>query len=381
MYVTIQDIAEKLDVSPATVSLALSGKKAGKRRLSPATVRRVRRMASKMGYRTNQLAASIRRQQTKTLGFIMRFFHGSYFSDVLRGVNKEVYPEYDLLVAAHNDDPEKERKQLNMMMSKRVDGIIATYSGGPENIQMYKDFVRGKRFPLVMLDTGVPGVSLPVVRCDHFAAVHESTKALIDSGHKRIELVLLEVKEELNTCREQAYLEAMQKAGLSSQARVNPQPHVKGWAREELNAIARRVVKEWISQQQRPTALLITDDYLAYEVLAIAKRDYSLQIPQDLSVMGIGDRSASWMPGIDLSSVSGDYESQGKKAAGLLLDMMDGKKWDGREIVLPISLKMRGTTAAAEQQESGETIPIQGLGRGRDTQKPAVTQLRGYVKE
>jgi DNA-binding LacI/PurR family transcriptional regulator len=348
--ITLKEIAEKADVSTSTVSFALRGKKAGKRRLSPETVLRVQAIANELGYRPNGLAKSLINSQTHTIGILLSSLSFGA-EELLEGVKNVVAPEYSSLLAVYNSDGESERQRLDLFMQQRVDGVIAAFSGDPESISYYKDITEKYKIPVVLIDRGIDELDLPVVRSDHFASTYEGTCALQRLGHSRIQYISVSIARDLESTRlrTEGYRQAMLDSGLEGEIRETGKKDFKEWVRmDNLKHVARGILDVWM-RDKSTTALFVDNDWLAYEIMHEC-RTYGIQIPEDLSLMGIGDYAFSGFSFVGLSTVTSQKQKpMGKSAAEYLLSRIDGDESPAGDIILPIEVKLRSTTKTISQ--------------------------------
>jgi len=345
MAVTLVQIAERAGLSPATVSLTLRNKSVGKKRFSPKTIRKVQRIAKEMGYRPNAMATSLVSNKSNAIGVLLSSL--SFGSEsLLDGIKKELVSDYSALLCIYNSDGENERSKLDLLMRQRVGGVIAAFSGDPESIPVYSELGEKFDMPIVLIDRAIPGLHLPVVRYDHFASTYQGTKALLSLGHKRIRYASVSMAKLLESTRLRAegYIKAMQEAGLGDEILITEEMGYKEWTREErIKLIASKILDIW-RKDTGVTALFVDNDWLAYEILDECGRQ-NIRVPDDVSILGIGDYHFSSFSYVGLSSVvSQQQKFMGISAGKLLMDIMDGKPWDGKPIILPVEVKLRKTT-------------------------------------
>ena len=346
MSVTIKDIAREAGVSATTVSFALRGKKPGQRPLSAQTINHVKGIAQKLGYRPNHIAASLVGQKTHTVGVLLRSLSfGS--EDLIEGIKSKTSPLYSSLLSVYNSDGENEREKLDLFVSQRVDGIIAAFSGDPESIATYREVSDGLEIPLVLIDRGIDGLDLPVVRSDHFASTYEGTRALQRLGHKRIRYASVSAACNLQSTRLRldGYKQAMIDSGLEEQILVTNELGQKEWVNvSNLRQIACSILDSWMTDPDRATALFVDNDWLAYEIMDECRK-CGIRIPEDLSLMGIGDYEFSSFGYVSLSTVASQKQKpMGVRAGALLSGMINGQTWDGQPVVLSVEVKLRETT-------------------------------------
>jgi LacI family transcriptional regulator len=352
MAVTLKEIAQHAGVSTTTVSFALRGKRPGKRPLSDDTILRVQKIAGQLGYRPNNLAKSLLNNRTNTIGVLLsNLSFGA--EELLDGIKNIIAPEYSSLLSVYNSDGQNERMRMDMFMQQHVDGVIAAFSGDPASIPYYQHITDNYGIPVVLIDRGIPGLDLKVVRSDHLASTYEGTRALQRLGHKRIQYASVSMARGLESTqlRLRGYCEAMKDAGLEHEVRVTGEKDFKEWVRmDNLRQVARGVIDVWSREKQRATALFVDNDWLAYEVIQECMT-YGFKIPEDLSLIGIGDYAFSGFSFVGLSTVSSQKQGpMGKEAGKLLLSMLNGEMPTCRQVILPIEVKLRSTTRSIAEQ-------------------------------
>jgi len=223
---------------------------------------------------------------------------------------------------------------------------VAAFSGDPVSIPVYCEMIERYGVPVVLIDRSIPGLHLPVVRHDHFASTYEGTKALLNLGHRKIRFASVSMSRllESTSLRIEGYTKAMQEAGLADEVRITKEMGNKEWTREErLKLIASKMLDIW-QKDTGVTALFVDNDWLAYEILDECGRR-NIRVPDDVSLMGIGDYHFSSLSYVGLSSVvSQRQQLMGTAAAKLLMGLMDGTAWNGKQIILPIEVRLRKTT-------------------------------------
>lgn len=343
MAVTLKEIAELAGVSPSTASHAIRGINPGKRALSDETIQKVRSCAEKLGYRPNLLAASLAQSKTFTIGVIVSVLRGNFYERVLDGITEVVYPEFTTLLSVHNYNPERERRELEVFIGKRVDGIIATCSGCKENADIYREIIDKYRIPLVLVDRGLKGVKCPIVRSDHFQSTYLATREYVSLGHKSIAFVAAGRETESTQILKDGYIAAMNDCGFAEYINVITKK-TDIWGLSELRQFAREIINSCFSAEVRPTALLLQADWLAYEVMAECD-ERGIKIPDDLSIMGMEDCDPSSLPAISLSTVKVPLTEVGKTAAQVLTTLIDGKPLESDKVLIKPSIVLRKTTA------------------------------------
>src|SRR6185436_11453956 len=145
---TIKEIAKMLNLSLSTVSRALHDSTD----ISPATTKRVRDVASELGYEPNQTALFLQSGRTLTLGVILPHLSEAFFSEAISGIEDYASEHnYNVLMGQSHDDIEREKKIVEAMKNHRVDGILVSIA---KNTKDFSHFEMLKKYdiPVVFFD-------------------------------------------------------------------------------------------------------------------------------------------------------------------------------------------------------------------------------------
>jgi LacI family transcriptional regulator len=330
---TIHDVAKIAGVSIGTVSKALN---AGGR-LSQATRDKVRRVAREIGYRPNDLAQSLHRATSRTIGIISNDSFGRFTFPIVQALEERLADEgIAVFMCNATDDSERERQHLDQLLGKRVDGLVVTARRADKR-QPIGPLVRGlpviyvfsqaeDRNSLSLLPDDEGGAVLAV---DHLASIGRKRIAHI-TGPEHFEAVRL---------RKKGYRSALSQAGL---AQTNDF-YLSGvwsekWGREAIALL-------FDGKKKRPDALFCGNDQIARGA-ADALRERGLSVPQDVAIVGFDNwevmTQASRPP---LTSVDMNLQALGREAGNRLLEMIQGKRLRGVKR-RPCSLVVRQSTVA-----------------------------------
>ncbi|RED44356.1 LacI family transcriptional regulator [Winogradskyella eximia] len=180
--VTLKQIAETLDISIATVSKALKDYPD----VSKKTKLLVKETAELLNYKPNAFAVNLRTKESKTIGLIIPEVVHHFFSSVIKGIIARAEKKgYLVIILQSSESYEMEKKQLDLLLSKRVDGILMSLANGTANFKHLDDLI-SQEVPLVMFDKIAKIVNCSKVIINDRMAAYTATKYLIDSGCKRI---------------------------------------------------------------------------------------------------------------------------------------------------------------------------------------------------
>jgi LacI family transcriptional regulator len=328
---TIHDVAKKAGVSIGTVSKALN---AGGR-LSQDTRDKVLRVAREIGYRPNDLAQSLHRATSRTIGIISNDSFGRFTFPIVAALEERLADDgIAVFMCNATDDSERERQHLDQLLGKRVDGLVVTARRAD------------KRVPIGPLVHGLPVIyvfsqaddlnSLSLLPDDEGGAVL-AVNHLAAIGRKRIAHITGPEHFEAVRLRKQGYLSALEAGGLRQVAGF----YLSGVWSEEWGREA--VARLFESKNNRPDALFCGNDQIARGA-ADALRERSLSVPQDVAIVGFDNWDVMTLAARPpLTSVDMNLRGLGREAGDRLIEMIQGKRLRGVER-RPCSLVVRQST-------------------------------------
>lgn len=303
----IIDVARRAGVSPTTAKRAIRTPDL----LAPETLARVRRAVAELNYEPDQLAAALRRGQSKTIGLIVGNIVEPFFAQLTRTVGKAVREAgYTLLVADNEYDVVNELGQLKAFSGHRIGGLILRSGYGPPNLE-YLRRLQARGTAVVEIDYVSPGSPFSHVMLDNAGCVEAGVNYLASLGHRRIAALGTFHETILPDERSRAFPEAMRKAGLALsetyQRVIRPTPHD-----------AYLLTKELMSLAEPPTALFSTTGNLATGAFR-ALRELRLTIPDEVSLLSFDNYPWTSLvePAVDV--IEQPVDAMGEAAAALVL--------------------------------------------------------------
>ncbi len=332
MAVTIRDVAQQAEVSVATVSRALRDHPS----ISERTRRHVVEVANAMGYVLPVRNAPARLENSRPrVALIVPFVGRWYFARVLEGAERVMHDRgIDLVVSRPVDSQGRRRALAEHLQDLGVNGAIAV-SMPLSDLDL--DALERVGIPIVMIGVDNPKVSN--VRIDDVEAGLVATRHLLELGHERIGLVSEGPFEpwSFTTTRDRrnGFLKAFE------EARVRWDPSLEVHADFTARG-AESAVERLFAMINSPTAIVAQSDEMAYGVMSAARR-HGLQVPTDLSIIGIDDHevASAW----DLTTVAQPVDTLGELAAWQIASRITGDVSEVKQLVLPTTLIERGSTA------------------------------------
>ncbi|SDS31238.1 transcriptional regulator, LacI family [Paenibacillaceae bacterium GAS479] len=325
MNVTIIDVAKKAGVSPSTVSRVISGST----RISAATTKKVKAVMEDLGYHPNLMAKNLVSRTTMTIGLLLprnadEAFLDIFFSEVTRGIlSKATRAGYDLLLKTGKSEQEELEAVTRLVRGRRVDGIILLQSRLDDTVIRY---LQQESFPFVLIGRDPERPDILSVDNDNVQAAYDVTRHLLELGHRRIGYASGPLELVVSADRHEGYRRALGEAGIEPQ-------HSWFVSAELVRTDSTSAVRALMEGPDRPTALVVMDDLLAFSLLnSLSELGYS--VPEDMAVFGFNDNPMSPVSSPPISSVDIGVYYLGLEAAGLLLRSVKGEQPEERRVIV-----------------------------------------------
>ncbi|MGG3564624.1 substrate-binding domain-containing protein [Neobacillus rhizosphaerae] len=315
---TIADVAQHAKVSKSTVSQYLNKRYDY---MAENTKQRIEEAIKELDYRPNIVARSLKQKSTMTIGVIVANILHNFSTQVIRSIEDMCHLyDFHLIVCNADDDPGKEKRYIEMLRAKQVDGIILFPTG--DNVELYEEMV-DEKYPVIFVDRIVPEVSIPSVMLDNENAAGLAVQHFIEKGYERIGIitnVIRNVSPRME--RITGYKKALQSNGIPIK-----EEYIK---KLEINKI-QAGLEEMLSLEEPIQAILAGNDLTLMEILKYVKKQ-GLRIPTDLAIIGIDDVSFASFYEPALTIVEQPSFEIGKKAAELLLSKIQKKDVEDEQV-------------------------------------------------
>jgi LacI family transcriptional regulator len=309
--VTLEMVASAAGVSPSTVSRILNGTAS----VSAAKQAAVDEAIKKLGFKPNPVARGLAGGRTLSIGVLTQTISSPFYGEALHGIEDELERAgyIPLFVSGHWQEAE-ERKAIDALLSRRVDGLIVL-AGRLSNptLQAY-----AKQLPMVVVGRNLKGPRLFSLGFDNEAGGLLATQHLIECGHTRIAFIAGDRAHEDALEREAGYRRALKLAGIA----FDPDLVIPGDFTEASGMLA---VNHLLEQRLPFTAIFAANDQMAIgAALGLYRRN--VRVPDDVSLVGFDDLAPAKFAIPPLTTVRQSVYEMGSQAALAMLELLRGAK-------------------------------------------------------
>jgi LacI family transcriptional regulator len=331
----MKDIADDLGVSLMTVSKALRNHSD----ISEKTRNRVLKRMRELNYQPDWIARSMVTGRTFVVGLVLPNLH-SFFGQVAKAVAHKLQPlGYQVVISDTEEDGEVERRHVDVLVNRRVDGLIIASAQRKGRLDLFRMLDRNK-IPYVLIDrmlTGA-GANYVGVKDDELGAM--ATEHLIAQGCRRVAHIRgPAVATGLGRLR--GYRRALARRGLTpNPAYISSGPYGDNTGYDSM--------RELLRVNPHPDGVFCYNDHTAAGAMK-AILEANLRVPEDIAVIGAGNVRYSDLLRVPLSTIDQSCSTIGETAADLLVNCMDSRKPSpARHILIPPRLVVRASSRRKE---------------------------------
>ena len=327
---TIKDVARQAGVSVSTVSHVLNKT----RFVSEEGRERVEQAIRALGYVPSAVARSLKSNTTRTLGMLIPNCSNPYFAEIVRSVEDHCFGAgYNLILCNTDDEPNRQSVYLQVMAERRVDGLIIVSTSSDGSLS---DQLRGLSLPVVLVDREMPELRCDLVETAHLQGGRLATEHLLGLGHREIACIggppgLLPSEQRIEGWRQ-----ALAEAGRA------PAEH-RLWHGGFTSQGGYEAMRRLLQGSPEVSAVFVCNDLMGIGALRAA-HEARLPVPQALSLVGFDDIELVRFTSPPLTSVAQPKKRIGTLAVDLLLERIDGRRSEVRQVLLQPELCLRQST-------------------------------------
>ena len=327
---TIKDVAALAGISYTTVSHVVNNT----RPVSQEVRLKVEAAIKSLDYVPSAVARSLKAKTTATIGLLVPNSLNPYFAELARGI--EDYCErngYCVILCNSDDNPDKQRSYLRVLLEKRIDGLIVASAGGDSGLAQG---LAGVKTPMVIVDRGLDGVDADLVRIDHEYGAYLATRHLLELGHRDIATIGGPATTSVAQMRLAGYCRALKEAGV--EVRQERMLESDFTSTGGYNAAAT------LLESNPPSAIFAGNDMIGIGVLRAAA-ERNVRVPSELSVIGFDDIQMSRYVYPALTTVGQSILQLGEMAAEVLLRRIATPNVGTDQRIVTPSIVLRESTA------------------------------------
>lgn len=332
-HVTIVDIANELNVSVSAVSRALRGDDYN---VNKETKQKILEAAKRMGYKRNELAVNLRKQNTRTIGIIVPEMVTPFYMNFITCAQESLNNEgYRVMLAQSHEDADTEKANLQMMEDYRVEGIIISACHNKKNIAIYKDLLE-KGTPLVFIDRTIEDLSVPKVRINDYMKAFFMVEHLVRLGKRNIVHLAGPSYIRNSSDRKKAYKDVLEKFQIPFDSEYLMDSGVNYEDGE-------RSMEAFIQKKIPFDAVFCFTEMSAFGAKScLQKHLYS--IPEDVAICCISGTTLSTLVHPTMTAVEQPVKLMAKTSVELMIEKLSNPQAPDKEIVLEAEIIIREST-------------------------------------
>ena len=331
-----KDIAEALNVSLGTVSRALKNSYM----ISDETKAKVQEYAKKHNYRPNLSAQFLKNQKTRSIGVSLSALNIGFYSDVLSGIESTaIENNYHIIISQCHESEIKERKNLEHLQWRGVDGLIISISSETFDYEVFKEII-DSGVPIVFFDRVPSGLNAHCVVSDNAGGSYTLTKALLDKGYTKIAHITSQPNLSITIERIEGYHKALIEKGMPIVPEYIQYCSHGGKDKAEIED----ALNTLLNLPNPPEVIFTASDRITLSCFSILNR-LGIKIPEEIAIAGFCNFEFPALLNPSLTTVSQQAFKMGETAMQLLIGQVEIKRkpTSFERIVIPTIVELRAS--------------------------------------
>jgi DNA-binding LacI/PurR family transcriptional regulator len=334
MSYTMREVARKAGVSSATVSRVLNKTQY----IAPETEQRVLEVVRQLNYFKNVHARRLATGQSDLFGLVISEIANPYFPEIIRGFQAAAWDRgFDVLLFNTEYQPARIEAVIRKLIESDVRGV-AIMTSSVDKLATAELTAAG--IGVVFCNLGAPERLISNISIDYQSGIKEAIEHVVKLGHRRAAVIA----GPGNNRTAITIMQAM--VAMLNERKLHPFPVIECNYRVDAGASA---VREILSQPEIPTVIFCGSDLIAMGAMKTLEEE-GVQVPEDVSVIGIDDISFAFLARPPLTTISVPRESLGVIAFEALEKVMKLKRRKGADYYLGTRLVVRKSTAVARRR-------------------------------
>jgi len=330
--ITLNDIAQKLGVSIITVSKALRGHPD----ISSATSELIKKTAAEIGYTPNFLARNLAAGKSNTIGVVLPQIAHHFFSSLIDQIYTHAYVNnYEVFLTVSHENAEMQNKQIQTLLSMRVDGIIISISQDTQDFGIFET-AKKKKVPFVFMDRIPNLANCNTVTVDDRGGAYKAIDHAIRLGYRNIAHFAGNTRINIGRERINGFTSAMNDNGIP----IKNDWIVEGDYSEKSGYDA---FMKLYREKNLPDLILAVTYPVAIGIYSAVK-EVGLKIPDDIDLICFGNSEVQSFLSPPLSCVNQSTELLAEKSIELLLQNIENvDNFECKNLVIDTDIIFRGT--------------------------------------
>jgi LacI family sucrose operon transcriptional repressor len=323
---TLKDVAKETGLTVSTVSRVLNNRGY----ISEETRQNVYDAMKKLNYHPNEVARSLSKQSTNTIGVIVPHIRHPYFAELISNLESQAYNhKYKILLFNSKEKNEKEREYLEMCTSNRVSGIILC--SGTVAVNEFK----GLNVPLITIERYLEN-GTAAIECDNLQGGRLAAQHLIETGCKNL-IHFSGVHETIMPAdtRATGFREACIAMNINYKEVVTSSFQYNNLEYYEF-------IEDAIRNNPQTDGIFASSDLIAAQVIQVCTK-MGIQIPNQMKLVGFDDVNIASLTTPRITTIHQPIKEMAQIAIELMISASEGKIVPNRTM-LPVSLIKRETT-------------------------------------
>jgi DNA-binding LacI/PurR family transcriptional regulator len=323
--ITSIDVAKLAGVSQSAVSRTFTPGAS----VAPETRSRVLAAARELGYRPNAIARSLITSRSRMIGVVMAYLDNLFYPDVLEELAERLQDRgYQVLLFTGFKDRDSD-PVMGQILQYQVDGLILASTTLSSALS---EECAAAGVPIVLFNRTTERDAVSSVTSDNRAGGRRIAEFLVAGGHSRCAFVAGTAASSTNRDRETGFCEGLESAGIWELVRV-----AGHYSREAAAQAARQL----FSRRLRPDAVFCANDHMAVAVLDVARHEFGLSVPEDVSIVGYDDAQPARWPAYALTTVEQPVDEMVDRTLDILMGQIEGADSLPRHEIVPGELVVR----------------------------------------
>lgn len=331
--VTSLQVAERAGVSQSAVSRVFTPGAS----VSAKTADKVKKAALELGYRPNVLARAMITGRSRMIGLVVAYLENHFYPEVLEKLSTALQAQgYHVLIFMASQTAGNIDDVVSEILDYQVDGIIMASVAMSSDITLRCE---AAGVPVVLFNRLQDDETLAGVASDNVAGGRKLARFLARGGHRKVAHIAGWEGASTQRDRERGFLDGLAEAGLSLHARA-----VGNFHADQAQAAAR----DLFTRRDRPDAVFVANDHMAFAVMDVLRFDLGLSVPGDVSVVGYDDVTIAAWPSYNLTTVRQPANRMVDETVRTMLARIETPSAPPRRVAIDGPLMVRGSARLPE---------------------------------